>query len=41
MENGVTTIIYVVILAMILGTLFFAIFFRTDPNKMFKRREED
>nr|WP_218082960.1 photosystem II reaction center protein T [Anthocerotibacter panamensis] len=34
-----TTIVYVVILAMILGTLFFAIFFREDPSKFLKKRK--
>ncbi|WP_245395564.1 photosystem II reaction center protein T [Anthocerotibacter panamensis] len=39
MESGITTIVYVVILAMILGTLFFAIFFREDPSKFLKKRK--
>ncbi|WP_287129489.1 photosystem II reaction center protein T [Candidatus Cyanaurora vandensis] len=41
MESGITTIVYVAILAMILGTLFFAIFFREDPDKYMKRREDE
>ncbi len=40
MESGITTIVYVVILAMILGTLFFAIFFREDPDKYLVKRED-
>ena len=41
MDSGLTTIVYVSILAMLLGTLFFAIFFREDPDKFLKKREEE
>jgi hypothetical protein len=39
MDSGITTIVYVVILAMILATLFFAIFFRENPDKYMKKRK--
>lgn len=41
MDSGITTIVYVVIFAMLLGTLFFAIFFREDPSKFLKKREDE
>ncbi len=39
MNTGITTIVYVSILAMILGTLFFSIFFRTSPDSQIKKRD--
>jgi Photosystem II reaction centre T protein len=41
MNSGVTTIVYAVILALILGTLFFAIFFREDPNDFLVKKKEE